>query len=167
MDSTLYVLCGIFLWRVMTLWLQLAREEEEKQMTLDEWKKLQAKKVNVHLLLSCCESRVASSAENLFSSCKCCKSCAGGTQVQSAKSWRGFRRWPQVEEGDDLQEGERGRGGGCRLPSAIDFGQPEQPVLGNLASSQSYLSWQSLVVCSSTNRKHWSVSTHPLISCLG
>ena len=25
--------------------LQLAREEEEKQMTLDEWKKLQAKKV--------------------------------------------------------------------------------------------------------------------------
>ena len=36
--------CGVFLWLIM-ISLQLAREEEEKQMTLDEWKKLQAKKV--------------------------------------------------------------------------------------------------------------------------
>ena len=52
-DHSLFLIQWIpskcFLWDISieshALSLQLAREEEEKQMTLDEWKKLQAKKV--------------------------------------------------------------------------------------------------------------------------
>ena len=62
------------IFRGLKIFLQLAREEEEKQMTLDEWKAKQAKKVRFTV-----EIKLTTEYWNVF--LVWCKWCSGGSQI--------------------------------------------------------------------------------------